>query len=75
MLLTLQAARVNAGLKQTDVARELGVTPETISRWEQGKSFPNVPQINKLEKLYNVTYADINFLPDNIGLTDVSEQI
>lgn len=67
MLLTLQAARINAGLKQTDVARELGVTPETISRWEQGKSFPNVPQISKLERLYKVTYADINFLPENIG--------
>lgn len=67
MLLTLQAARINAGLKQTDVAKELGVTPETISRWEQGKSFPNVPQINELERLYKVTYADINFLPKNIG--------
>lgn len=73
MLLTLQAARVNAGLKQTDVAKELKVTPETISRWEQGKSFPNVPQISELERLYGVTYADINFLVKDIGLTDTEE--
>lgn len=63
MGITLEAARVNAGLKQAEAAAKLGITPETLSRWEKGKSFPNVKQINEIEKLYNLTYADINFLP------------
>lgn len=73
MRMTLQAARVNKGLTQAEVAERLKITPETLSRWEKGKSFPNVPQITELEKLYGVTYADINFLPNDIGLTEEQE--
>lgn len=63
MALTLKALRINAGLDQRTVAKELGVTPETIGSWENSKTFPNVPQITQLEKLYGVSYADINFYP------------
>jgi transcriptional regulator with XRE-family HTH domain len=63
MALTLKALRINAGLDQRTVAKELGVTPETIGNWENSKTFPNVPQITQLEKLYGVSYADINFYP------------
>lgn len=70
MAITLKALRINLGLDQVTAAREIGVTPETLSNWERAKSFPNVPQITKIENLYGVTYADINFLPANIGLTD-----
>ena len=61
MAMTLKALRVNAGLDQKAAADRIGVTPETLSNWERGKSFPNVPQISKIEEVYNTTYADINF--------------
>lgn len=67
---TLRALRVNSGLTQKQAADNLGVTVETLSRWENAKSFPTVPQINKIEALYNVSYGDIIFLPVDIGLTD-----
>lgn len=70
MAITLKALRVNAGYDQKTAAQKIGVTPETLGSWERGKSFPNVPQISKLEDLYGVTYADINFLPANVGLTE-----
>ena len=70
MAITLRALRVNMGIDQKTAARFLGVTPETLGSWEAGKTFPNVPQITKIENLYEVTYADINFLPQNIGLTE-----
>ena len=73
MALTLKALRVNAGLDQKSAAQILGVTPETLSNWERGKSFPNVPQITSIEKLYKTTYSEINFLPTNIGLSDEGE--
>lgn len=63
MGITLEAARVNAGLKQAEAAEIIGITPETLSRWEKGKSFPNVVQITKIEELYHLSYADINFCP------------
>lgn len=67
MAISLKALRVNAGLDQRTAAEKLGITPETLGKWEQGKTFPNVLQITKIEELYNTTYADINFLPANIG--------
>lgn len=70
MAMTLKALRVNKGLDQKSAAEQLGITPETLGRWEQGKSFPNVKQITLIEKLYSVTYSDINFLLSDFGLTD-----
>lgn len=70
MAITLKALRVNAGLDQRTAAAQLGVTPETLGNWENAKSFPNVKQIILIERLYDTSYAEINFLLDNIGLTE-----
>lgn len=63
MEITLKAARVNAGYDQKTAANKLGVTPETLGNWENGITFPNVPQLMKIEGLYGVRYADIKFMP------------
>ena len=34
--LSLKAARTNANLSQSDVAKVLGVSKSTVSRWERG---------------------------------------
>ena len=73
MAITLKALRINAGLDQKTAAAKIGVTPETLGNWENAKTFPDVKQITKIEDLYNVNYADINFLPNNIGLTEKAE--
>lgn len=62
-MMTLKALRVNAGYTQVEAAKALNITPETLSNWERGKSFPTVPQITEIEKLYSTKYADIQFLP------------
>ena len=62
-MMTLKALRVNAGYTQIEAAKALGVTPETLSNWERTKSFPTVPQIKEIEKLYSTSYADIQFFP------------
>ena len=73
MAMTLKALRVNKGLDQRTAANLLNITPETLGSWEAAKTFPTVPQITKIERLYEVSYADINFLPENIGLTEKIE--
>ena len=75
MRLTLRAARVNAGLTQVDAGRLIGVSPDVISNWERYITFPDVTQLPKIEKAYNVKYDDIIFLPDNIGLTEEEKTI
>lgn len=67
MAITLKAARVNKGYTQREAAAIIEVTEDTISNWERGKSFPNVPQLKKIEEVYGVTYNDLIFLHDNNG--------
>ena len=61
--ITLEAARVNAGYSQKEVAVLLKVSNKTICSWEKGKSFPNAEKINALCALYGISYDDIIFLP------------
>lgn len=62
MAMTLKAARINLNLKQEDAAKMLGITQDTLSNWENGKTFPNVPQIKRIEELYGLPYSEIIFL-------------
>ena len=61
--ITLSAARVNAGYSQKDAAKLLDISNTTLCNWEKGKTFPDQPMIEKLCKLYGVTYDMINFAP------------
>ena len=61
MKLTLKAARINAGLTQSEAAQKLGIEPGTLSSYERGKHFPNVPVIKKIEDLYGVPFGDLIF--------------
>lgn len=63
--ITLEAARVNAGLTQDAVASALNVSNKTISSWENGKTFPSADKIQRLCELYGVTYDHLNFLPND----------
>lgn len=61
MSITLRAARINKNLTQVQAAKALNISPDTIRQYEAGKTFPDVPMIRKIEKLYDVSYNDIDF--------------
>jgi len=61
--ISLAAARVNAGLTQSDVAQILKVGKQTIVSWEKGKSEPKMSQSRQLSELYNMPLDNI-FLPE-----------
>lgn len=63
--MTLKALRINNNFTQQEAGEKLGVTKDTISRWENAKSFPDAMQIKAIETLYNVTYNNIIFLGKN----------
>lgn len=65
MPVTLKAARMNKGYNQHDAAKLIGVSSDTLSNYERGKSFPDVPIIKKIEEVYGIKYDDINFLLQN----------
>lgn len=61
--ITLAAARVNAGMTQEDVAREMHVSKNTVLNWEKGKVIPNFATLSTLSSLYKIP-ADNIFLPN-----------
>lgn len=59
--ISLKAARVNAVLSQKEAAKMLGISNKTLCSWENGKTYPDQPMIEKLCVLYGVTYDMIDF--------------
>jgi transcriptional regulator with XRE-family HTH domain len=48
-------SRKNAGLTQLQVANSLGYkTPQFVSNWERGKSYPPTKCIRELARLYRI---------------------
>jgi len=65
MAMTLKAIRVNKGLSQEEAARLIGVGSDTLSNYERGITFPDIPVLKKIEEVYEVKYDDIIFLINN----------
>jgi len=59
MQISLAAARVNAGLKQDEAAKLVGVTPKTLRGYEQGKVVIPSTTLRKAAKLYNIPSDNI----------------
>lgn len=59
----LAAARVNAGLTQNDVCRELHISNNTLVAWENGRIEPKISQARALSKLYKIPLDYLIFLP------------
>ena len=57
---SLRKHRKNAGLRQHEVARALGLnTTERISKWENGHSIPALGSLFKLAMLYKVSPQEL----------------
>ena len=52
---SLAQARRKAGLTQEAVAEKLGVSRQTISKWETNETLPDIRQSKRLAMLYRVT--------------------
>lgn len=63
--ITLAAARVNAGLTQTDVAKKMKVSKQTIVNWEKGKVVPKPAQLYMMSDIYCIPRDNI-FLPTEL---------
>ena len=48
--------RVNKGWTQEEASKKIGVTKDTLSSWERGKTSPKLDKIIKMEELYGVKF-------------------
>lgn len=68
-------ARKKSGLSQEDVAKKLGVSRQTISKWETDETLPDIRQSKKLAVLYHLTLDElIDFDADVKEIEDMIEK-
>ena len=66
-------ARKKAGLSQETVAEKLGVSRQTISKWETDETIPDIYQSKKLAKLYHLTLDEL--IDFDIDIKEIEEII
>lgn len=52
-------ARKKSGLSQEEVAEKLGVSRQTISKWELDETLPDIRQSKKLSTIYHLTLDEL----------------
>lgn len=55
----LKDARIQCALTQEKVAEELQVSRQTISNWENEKSYPDILSVIKLSDLYKISLDEL----------------
>lgn len=55
----LKNARINSGLTQEQVAEKIQVSRQTISNWENEKSYPDIISVINLSDLYNISLDEL----------------
>jgi transcriptional regulator with XRE-family HTH domain len=55
----LKKARIDSKLTQEKVAEEIQVSRQTISNWENEKSYPDIISVIKLSDLYNISLDEL----------------
>ncbi|HIX42106.1 helix-turn-helix domain-containing protein [Kurthia populi] len=55
----LEYLRNKRGIMQKDLAAELDLKPNSISNYENGKSFPSVPALLKISDYFNVSTEEL----------------
>ena len=66
-------ARKKRGLSQEEVAEKLGVSRQTISKWETNETVPDIYQSKKMARLYNIALDDL--IEFDVELNEIQEII
>ena len=51
----IKNARIKVNFTQEQVAEALGVSRQTISNWETGKTYPDIISVVKMSDLYDIS--------------------
>ncbi len=68
-------ARKNKGLSQEMVAEKLGVSRQTISKWETDETLPDIRQSKNLAVLYGISLDELIDWDGDRNLQEIQEAI
>ena len=55
----LKEARVRSGMTQDTVAKQIGVSRQSLSNWENDRTYPDLASVLKLSDLYGLSLDDL----------------
>ena len=64
-------ARKKCGLSQEEVAQRLGVSRQTVSKWETDETLPDIRQSKKMALLYNLSLDEL--IDFDIDIREIQE--
>ena len=70
----LRRLRLQKQLTQEQTAEALGVSPQSVSRWECGNTFPDVMLLPQIARLYGVTVDDL-YREDAFGYKSYAQRL
>lgn len=71
----LRKLRAECGISQMEAAERLGVSRQTIHRWEHGEAAPSMENLRGMASLYGVTVdALLNGTPEKRPAADTAEE-
>lgn len=56
---TLKKKRKEAQLSQEELAEELNISRQSISKWENEKGYPNIETLLKISEIFNITVDEL----------------
>jgi transcriptional regulator with XRE-family HTH domain len=68
----IKAARKSQGLNQSELARQIGTSPQTVQQWEAGKTLPKGLNLLNLANALNVSAEWLQTGKENRSITDVT---
>ncbi len=64
----IRLLRKKNGLTQEKFAREIGVSRQSVYKWEDGQSYPEIDKIIKMKRLFSVSIDDL--FDDGMSVSD-----
>ena len=55
----IRKLRLRRSMTQREVANSLSVTVQAVSKWEQGRSYPDLPLLLPIANLFSVTLDEL----------------
>ncbi len=55
----LRSLRVGKGITQEALANHLGITPQSVGKWERGEGFPDITLLPKIAFFFDVTIDEL----------------
>lgn len=70
---SLYNARKKSGLSQEAVAEKLGISRQTVSKWETDETLPDIRQAKALAALYKLSLDEL--IEFDIGVKEIEQAI